>query len=323
MSKELPQPVELSIVHILVATSAQHQLKMAWQAVLPANRADRDQLLNQLQTERCGVFGIIAFGNTSCLSCLSSCTNALSQQRAAWPKQTQRTSTDLQSVPHPQVGLQDYLQRMQDAEAGWATRTSSASGSMDLDQTSDSDALDKTWTDLNIGSLKQDAARLDCLVKFLQDNGHHFCPCCRKIQPLALLYPKPSTSGTESRYANSSASKNTEVQRDCHRPARGTQPQTQRGDGEDRKAHTKKTSLQEKRKAVRKDVANETISDGSDPAQEVKLALKNACQDLRAAVSVPDNSQGQQDDESRGRRLGRSGSQDCPAARSPCGAIRF
>ena len=182
------------------------------------------------------------------------------------------------------------------AEVRTVAASSAASDSMELDSTTGpvAEQPDESWLKLSIGSLKQETSKLEALTRSLHDTGLPAGPAIDKLSRLKKYIRSLQPQGQQVDTLNAQIRKTQKL-----REAAVAQQEEQQKKLKDlakkvEKHSQEEAALQAELEAVRKDVANETLLDNSDPAAEVKIALDTACQDLRAAVTVPDNTQGQQ-----------------------------
>ena len=174
-------------------------------------------------------------------------------------------------------------------------QSSAASDSMEWDNLSAApgEEADEAWKDQSIASLKQEAQKLDSLVKTLQDQALPAAAATEKLGRLQKyirsLQPQGQRMDTLTaqikrgqKSRDNVVSQQEELQRKLREYAEKLEKFT-----------VEEQELQSELDLVRRDVAD-TMVDGSNLAVEVKEALHAACQELRAAVSVPDNTQGQQ-----------------------------
>ena len=174
-------------------------------------------------------------------------------------------------------------------------QSSAASDSMDLDNVSagPGEEADESWKDQSIASLKQEAQKLDSLIKSLQDQALPATAATEKLGRLRKyirsLQPqgqRVDTLTAQIKRVQKSRDNVLSQQEELQRKLRECTEKLE-------KFTVEEQELQGELDLVRRDVAD-TMVDSADPAVEVKEALHAACQELRAAVSVPDNTQGQQ-----------------------------
>ena len=142
--------------------------------------------------------------------------------------------------------------------------------------------------------LEAEASKLEALTRSLQDTGLPSGPAMEKLTRLKRHIRSLQPQGQQVDTLTAQIRKTQKLRETAVAQQEELQKKLKDLAEKVEKHSQEEAALQEELEAVRKEVASETVLDSSDPAAEVKIALDIACQDLRAAVTVPDNTQGQQ-----------------------------